>query len=276
MNPNPDVGNALERYRLAPGTEPDFAAVDNEGTHGLESKEAGYRALEEEKDRLRLLQRMLYARRERSVLLVFQALDAGGKDSAVRRILGGLNPRGLDVTSFKAPTRTELAHDFLWRVHRAAPPTGHIGVFNRSHYEDVLIACVDQLAPPEVIDARYGHINAFEKLLADAGTRIVKVYLHITKEEQKKRFEKRLRRPDKHWKFDPADLDKRRQWNDYLAAFHEALRRCSTPHAPWYIVPGNRKWVRDVIVARILRSEMEAMDLSFPPGPENLDSYEIE
>ncbi len=266
----------LERFRVPPGNEPDLDAVDNEGTYGLESKKDGYAALEEEKERLRLLQRMLYARRGKAVLIVFQALDAGGKDSAVRRILGGLNPRGLDVTSFKAPTRTELAHDFLWRVHRAAPPKGHIGVFNRSHYEDVLIARVDGLAPPEVIEERYDHINAFEKLLHDSGTTILKFYLHITKEEQKARFEKRLRRPDKHWKFDPADLQKRKQWAAYIEAFRIALRRCSLPRAPWFVIPGNRKWVRDVIVARILRIGMEAMDLSFPPGPENPEQYEID
>jgi len=176
----------------------------------------------------------------------------------------GVNPQGVKVTSFKAPTLEELSHDFLWRIHKAAPARGMIGVFNRSHYEDVLVVRVRNIVSKSVWEPRFEHINNFEKLLTDANTAIIKIYLHISKDEQKERFEARLERPEKNWKFNPGDLDDRNLWNDYRAAFEDVFARCSTSYAPWYVVPANRKWYRNVVIAQILINTLEAMELSYP------------
>ena len=211
------------------------------------------------------LQERLYAEGEQALLLVLQAMDAGGKDSTIRKVLSGLNPQGVRVWSFKAPTPVERSHDFLWRVHRRVPRAGYINVFNRSHYEDVLIVRVKNLAPAEVVERRYEHIAAFERMLADEGTRVVKVMLHISPEYQLKRFRRRLKRPDKHWKFNPDDLAERARWDDYMRAFEIALERTSTDRAPWYVVPAEERWFRDLVVSQLLRETLEAMDPQYPP-----------
>ena len=253
----------LDRYRIAPGAPVRLAerATDDDG--GLTKDEARDR-LDANVDRARDLQEALYAEGEQAVLFVFQAMDAGGKDSTTEKVFGPMNPQGVRVASFKAPTALELSHDFLWRVHAKAPEKGMIRVFNRSHYEDVLIVRVHGWAEPDVIERRYAHIRNFEALLADAGTRVVKVMLNISKDYQLERFKRRLRRPDKHWKFNPGDLDERELWEDYMRAFEIALERTSTEAAPWYVVPAETRWYRDLVVSQILVDTLEAMDPQYP------------
>jgi PPK2 family polyphosphate:nucleotide phosphotransferase len=210
------------------------------------------------------LQEVLYAESKQAVLAVFQAMDTGGKDSTIRQVFGPLNPQGVRVSSFKAPTDLELSHDFLWRIHRECPGHGMMRVFNRSHYEDVLIVKVKGWAKPKVIRQRYEQINAFEQLLSETGTNLVKFYLHISKDYQKQRLQRRLDRPDKHWKFNPADLKERALWDDYRKAYETAMRRCSTDHAPWYIIPAERRWYRSLVVTQVMVELMESMKLRYP------------
>ncbi len=241
-----------------------LSRFDPDDTFGLKDKESAKAELTRLHTRLDELQEMLFAEEKHSVLVVLQAMDAGGKDSTIRRVLGPLNPQGVKVIPFRAPTKEDLAHDFLWRIHKATPAKGMMHVFNRSHYEDVLIVKVHGWAPKKVIARRYEQINAFEKLLADSGTTIVKFYLNISKAEQQERFQERLDRPDKHWKFNPDDLKERELWDDYMDAFETALKKCSKPQAPWYVIPSNRKWSRDVIIARILIKTLERLKLQYP------------
>jgi PPK2 family polyphosphate:nucleotide phosphotransferase len=207
------------------------------------------------------------------LLVVLQAMDSGGKDGTIRRVFEGVNPQGVRVANFKAPTSSELAHDYLWRVHQKVPATGEIVIFNRSHYEDVLVVRVMGLVPEDRWQRRYDHINAFEKILADEGTTILKFYLHISKEEQAERFQARLDNPKKRWKFNAADLDHRRRWGDYMAAFEAVLSRTSAAHAPWFVVPANHKWYRDLVIAETLVDTLEGLDLRYPspePGIEEI------
>lgn len=210
------------------------------------------------------LQQKLYGEAKQSLLIVFQAMDTGGKDGATKRLLEGLNPAGIVVTSFKAPTPIELAHDFLWRIHAAAPADGHIGVWNRSHYEDVLIARVHNLVPEKKWRGRYQQINDFEEMLVESGTTILKFYLHISKDEQKARLQARLDDPAKHWKFSTGDLAERKFWDDYQSAYEDALNECSTDAAPWHIIPADSKWARDIAVAERVNATMEKMNPKFP------------
>ena len=254
----------LNRYRVSPDSEFALTSIAPDDSQGLEDKDAAKAALKANRKQMAELQEKLYAEGKQALLLVLQAMDTGGKDSTIRHVTEGLNPQGCSVASFKAPTDLELAHDFLWRVHQQAPPKGHIRIFNRSHYEDVLIVKVHGWAPPEVIEQRYAHINAFERLLSDAGTRIIKVMLYISEDYQLERLRRRLRRPDKHWKFNPGDLDERAHWDAYMAAYEAALRRCSTQHAPWYVVPAERRWFRDLVVSSLLLNALETMDPQYP------------
>lgn len=210
------------------------------------------------------LQQRLFAESKQALLLVLQGMDTSGKDNAVRRVIAPFNPMACRVTNFKSPSHAEQARDFLWRVHSHAPRKGSIGVFNRSHYEDVLIARVHGLASLDLIEKRYGHINDFERMLSDHGTRIVKVMLHISKDYQLKRLQRRLRRKDKHWKFLPDDLRDRERWDDYMEAYNLALQRCSTPYAPWYVIPAENRWLRNLIISRLLLDALEDMDPRFP------------
>ena len=207
----------------------------------------------------------LFAESRRSVVLVLQGIDTSGKDGTIRMVASGVSPQCLDVASFKAPSAEELAHDFLWRVHARIPAHGRIGIFNRSHYEDVIVVRVRKLVPEQVWRARYAPINAFEKLLTDAGVTFVKCFLHIGREEQRKRLVDRLEDPTKQWKLGPADLDDRLLWDDFQAAYEDAITACNMPEAPWHIVPANRKWYRNLVVARLLRQALERLDPRFPP-----------
>jgi len=254
---------------VEPGTRFDLGAVDTGADGGLD-KDWAKNALAKERERIVALQERLYAERARSLLLVFQAIDTGGKDGTIRSVLKGVNPQGCTVTSFKVPSSDELEHDFLWRYHARTPPRGLIGVFNRSHYEDVLVVRVKGLVPDAVWQSRYGRINDFERLLTESGTTILKFFLHISKAEQKKRLEARIADPEKHWKFDPADLVERKFWDAYQQAFADALTRCSTPSAPWLVVPADHKWFRNYVIARTVADTLEAMDPRFPEAPKGI------
>jgi len=259
---------------VEPGIRFALASVDADATGGLDKAEAKA-ALADERERIKALQEKLYAEHARSLLVVFQAIDTGGKDGTIRSVLEGVNPQGCRVWSFKVPSAEELDQDFLWRYHARAPGRGLIGVFNRSHYEDVLVVRVKGLVPEETWRERYGLINDFERLLTLSGTTILKFFLHISKDEQKERLEARLEDPDKHWKFDPADLTERKSWDAYRTAFDDALSRCSTPYAPWHVVPANRKWARNLMVARTIADTLEAMDPRFPPAREGLAGLKV-
>ncbi|GJE60564.1 polyphosphate kinase 2 family protein [Methylobacterium trifolii] len=254
---------------VPPGEPFDLAGVDADADGGLD-KDWAKEALREQRARIETLQERLYAERRRSLLLVFQAIDTGGKDGTIRAVLQGVNPQGCTVASFKVPSTEEMDHDFLWRYHQRTPGRGMIGVFNRSHYEDVLVVRVKGLVPDAVWQSRYGLINDFERLLAVSGTTVLKFFLHISKDEQKARLQARLDDPEKHWKFDPADLVERKSWDAYQAAFGDALTRCSTPHAPWLVVPANRKWFRNLVIARTIADTLEAMDPQFPEAPKGI------
>ncbi len=221
------------------------------------------------------LQPKLYAEGKQKLLIVFQAMDAGGKDGTIRSITKGVNPQGVNVVSFKAPSKRELAHDFLWRVHHEVPGAGHITIFNRSHYEDVLVVRVENLAPQQVWEQRYDQINQFEKYLTDTGTRIVKFYLHIDKDEQRQRFQERLDAPEKHWKFSKLDLEKRKHWDQYMDAFDAVLERCNTKHAPWYVIPANQNWYRDLAVSRVIVQTLREMDCQYPEPEAGLENVVI-
>lgn len=221
------------------------------------------------------LQERLYAGAEKSVLIVFQAMDTGGKDGAISHLFTGVNPQGCQVTSFKQPTILELAHDFLWRIHNATPPKGIIGIFNRSQYESVLVERVHNLVPKEVWSKRYDRINEFERLLADEGTIILKFFLHISLDEQKQRLQARLDDTEKTWKFDPNDLQERKLWDEYQKAYEDAVEKCSTESAPWYVVPSDHKWFRDWVIGDILVRTLEAAHLKYPKPAAGLDKIVI-
>ena len=263
------------RLRVRPGTEVDLDERDTDQTFGWD-KDAAKHELELVKQKIDVLQARLYAEGSRSVLLVLQARDAAGKDGTIRAILSGLNPAGVAVTSFKVPGGPESQHDYLWRVHAAAPAKGHIGVFNRSHYEDVLVVRVAGLAPKKVWSRRYRHINEFERMLSDEGTSIVKCFLHVSKDTQRERFQDRIDDPEKHWKFRSGDLDDRARWPKFTAAYEEALAATSTAWAPWYVVPADRNWVRNLAVAELLLGALERMDPQLPAPEPGLEHVTVE
>jgi PPK2 family polyphosphate:nucleotide phosphotransferase len=221
--------------------------------------------------RLTGLQERLYANATRSLLIVLQGMDTSGKDGTIRNVMSGVNPQGCNVVAFKAPSKDELAHDFLWRVHREAPPKGHIGIFNRSHYEDVLITRVHGWVSDAIVKRRFDQIKEFEELLHENGTVILKFFLHISKAEQKERLEARIADPEKRWKWNSGDLEERKLWDGYMQAFEDVISATSTQHAPWYIVPANRKWYRNLVVAERVVEALEGLKLKTPPGPEGVD-----
>lgn len=210
------------------------------------------------------LQELLYAEKKRSLLIIFQAMDAGGKDGTIKHVMRGLNPQSCTVYSFKAPTDEEKAHDFLWRVHKQVPAHGMIGIFNRSHYEEVLITRVHKWIDDDTAKHRFKRINEFEELLSENNVTILKFFLHISKDEQRKRLQERLDDKEKHWKFDPADIKERALWHDYQKAYEDVFNHCSTKHAPWYIIPSNKKWFRNLAVAKIIVQRMEELDMKYP------------
>ena len=264
------------QFRVPPGAKVSLDDHDPDSKVGFEAgKEAGKRALPALNDELSALQKRLWAESKQKLLLVLQATDTGGKDGTIRHVFSGVNPQGVNVHPFGKPTEEELSHDYLWRIHQHTPANGRIAVFNRSHYEDVLVVRVRDLVPREQWERRYGHINEFERMLADEGTRIVKVYLNISKQEQKERLEARLDDPDKSWKFNRADLDDRALWGDFREAYEAMLSLTSTAHAPWYVVPANRKWYRNLVVSQILIDTLNEMDPQYPDPEEDLDGVVV-
>ncbi|MDX1400747.1 MAG: polyphosphate kinase 2 family protein [Kiloniellales bacterium] len=242
----------------------DLSEIDPRDKSYFESREEAEASLVEDTQAINLLQDRLFAEAKQALLLVLQATDAAGKDGTIRKVFGPVDPLGLRAYSFKKPTPAELAHDFLWRVHQKAPAKGEIAIFNRSHYEDVLVVRVRRLQSEEVVAARYDQINDFERLLSFYGTRIIKVYLHVSKEEQRERLQERVDIPEKRWKFNPGDLEERKLWDDYQQAFETALTKCSTAFAPWYVIPADRNWYRNALVARLVRLTLEDMNPEYP------------
>jgi PPK2 family polyphosphate:nucleotide phosphotransferase len=268
------ASHLLTRLRVPPGKPVDLDSRDTDETFGWE-KEAAKAELESVKRRLDALQARLYAEESRSVLLVLQAQDAAGKDGTIRSILSGLNPAGVIVTSFKAPGGHELQHDYLWRVHQQCPARGEIGVFNRSHYEDVLVVRVHGLVPKKMWSKRYRHINEFERMLVDEGTSIVKCFLHVSKDEQGKRLQERIDNPEKRWKFRAGDLEDRAMWPAFQAAYAEAISTTSTSWAPWHIIPSDRNWVRNLAVAKLLLEALEQLDPRLPPAEAGFEQITV-
>ena len=250
----------MERYRIKPGDWLDLKKYDPEETSAFDGKkEDGLARLQELSAKLEQLQEVLYAEHKKRVLIVFQAMDTGGKDGTIRTVFDGVNPQGVRVASFKVPTAEELDHDYLWRVHKMVPAKGEMVIFNRSHYEDVLVVRVHKMVSPQLCKDRYKQIADFEKLLADNGTTILKFFLNINMAEQKQRLQERLDDPAKTWKFNPGDLAERKLWPDYVKAYEDALEKTSTEKAPWYIVPANRKWYRDLAVSSILVKTLQEL-----------------
>jgi PPK2 family polyphosphate:nucleotide phosphotransferase len=264
-----------DRYRVRPGTKARLRDWDP-GEDGELAKEEARTTSGALNDELSRLQELLYADGRHRMLIILQAIDAGGKDGTIRSVFTGVNPQGVTVTSFKAPTGEELAHDYLWRVHKHTPPRGQIGIFNRSHYEDVLIVRVHDLVPKSVWMKRYEHIRAFEQMLSDEGVTILKFFLHISKDEQRKRQQARIDDPTKRWKFAPADLEERKHWDSYAKAFEAMLSETSADHAPWYVVPANHKWYRDLVVSHVLVDTLTRLELRYPEPPPGLEGLIVE
>lgn len=269
--PKPDY----PRYRVKPGEPISLADIDPDTTEHYRRKDDVEKELKKQCDRLQELQERLYAENQRSLLVVLQAMDTGGKDGTIRHVFSGINPQGCRVWSFKTPSAEEASHDFLWRYHQRTPQRGMITIFNRSHYEDVLIVRVKNLVSEEIWRKRYHVINEFESMLTLSNITVIKFFLHISKDEQKERLESRLKDPDKHWKFSKNDIKERLLWDDYQVAFEDAINNCSTQHAPWYVVPANKKWYRNLIVARTIADTLEAMNPQYPPAEEGLEGIVI-
>jgi PPK2 family polyphosphate:nucleotide phosphotransferase len=264
----PRSAGFADALRIRPGTRVRLGRRDPGATHGLD-KPSALEATRKELDRLRELQDRLWAEGKRAVLVVLQGIDSAGKDGVISRVMTAFNPQGCPVTAFKVPSAEELAHDYLWRVHRQVPRKGEVGIFNRSHYEDVLVVRVHGFVPKRVWSKRYDQINEFERMLTENGTTVVKFFLSIDRDEQRERFQARYDDPTKRWKFSMGDLEERKLWDDYQAAFDEALTRTSTAWAPWYVIPANRKWFRDLAVATILADTIAGLKPAYPV-PEDL------
>ena len=257
-----------DELRVQPGDHPHLSNRDPGNRLGLDKHE-GHDRTEKLRERIELLQQRLYAEGKRSLLLVLQGLDGAGKDGVIRSVFTGVSPQGVEVHPFRAPSASELAHDYLWRVHAVTPERGQIGVFNRSHYEDVVTVDILGLVPKDVLRNRPRHIREWERMLADEGTSIVKVFLHVSREEQGTRLQARIEDPEKRWKFQAADLEVRKRYDDYMAAYEEAIAETSTEWAPWYVVPADHNWVKALAVATLLVDELERMDPQLPePDPE--------
>ena len=253
----------LSRFLVKPGVKINLKKIDTDYNGNLQKEKS---RIELDKLHLKMsnLQYKLHAEKKQSLLIVLQAMDAGGKDGTIRDVMHGFNPQGCKVTSYRSPNSEEINHDFLWRIHKSIPAKGEIGIFNRSHYGDVLIVRVHNMVPARQWSKRYEHINNFEKMLMDEGVKILKFYLHISKEEQKKRLEKRLTNPMKHWKIDEADFEERKHWNKYMNAYQDILEKCSTQWSPWHIIPSDKKWYRNLVIAQIITKTLEKMNPKLP------------
>lgn len=271
MRANVTSSVVLDALRIAPKRRSDLADRDTVAVPHVDlSKKDAPKALAERTERIAVLQQRLYAEDRRALLVVLQGMDTSGKDGAVKNVFGAMTPMGLEVVPFKAPVGEELEHDYLWRVHHVLPSHGHIGVFNRSHYEDVVAARVRGIVPMKQVRLRYRHIVDFERMLDDEGTRVVKIFLHISLDEQKERLQARLDDPEKRWKFRMGDLDDRARWDDFQRAYDDAIEATSTERAPWYVVPADKKWLRDVVVAEIVEHVLNDMDPHLPPDDPQL------
>ena len=265
----------VKRFRVKPGKKVKLSDWDPDDTAHVPDKESAAEVTEKNLQKLKELQYLLYAENKRSLLVILQAMDAGGKDGAVRHVMGPLNPQSCRVTSFKAPCGEELAHDFLWRIHNVTPRRGEIRIFNRSHYEDVLIVRVHDLVSKSVWSQRYDQINDFEKMLVENDTHILKFYLHISKDEQLERLKARLEDSTKHWKINPDDFAEREHWSDYVDAYEAALSKCSTSYAPWFVIPANKKWFRNVAISQILVDTLSSLKMKFPEPSCDLSAIEV-
>ncbi len=266
----------MKIFRAKPGSKIKLADLDPDGGPELASdKETGLQQLETIRADISRLQRMLYAEHRHRLLIILQGLDGSGKDGTVRNVFSSLDPHGLRVVSFKGPTTLDLDHDYLWRIHREVPAKGEIVVFNRSHYEDLIAVSVKGLAPKSVWEKRFDHIVNFERILTDEGTTILKFFLHISREEQRRRLQARLENPEKHWKFHPDDIADRKLWPAFIEACEETIQRTSTENAPWHIIPANRKWYRNIAIATTVRETLARLELKFPPPAWNLNGVEI-
>ena len=264
----------FERYRVEPGAKFRLSRKDPDDKAGME-KEEGLKELEKIRDRLDPLQELLYAEHKHRVLIVLQGMDTSGKDGTIRKVFEGVNPEGVEVAHFGPPTQEETDRGFLWREHLRVPKTGEIAIFNRSYYEGVLVVRVHRLAPPDVWKKRFDEINDFERMLTQEGTTILKFYLNISGDEQKKRFEERLKDPTKHWKFSTNDLPEREYWDQYMAAYEDAIEKTSTPHAPWYVVPSNHRWLRDLVVCSVIEQTLTGLKMEYPKLPKADKSLKV-
>jgi PPK2 family polyphosphate:nucleotide phosphotransferase len=274
------IGEPRVDYRrqfiVEPGAGFTLADRDPAFTGDYTKKGEAREDLEKNVKRLAELQHLLYAEDKHALLIVLQAMDAGGKDGTVRHVMSGVNPQGCRVTSFKVPSAEEADHDYLWRIHKAVPAKGEIGIFNRSHYEDIVAVRVRKLQPESVWSQRYDQINAFERLLAGNGATILKFFLHISRDEQKERLLARVEDPAKQWKVNPGDWEDRRLWDEFMAAYESVLARCSTGHAPWYVIPADHKWFRNLAVSRIILDTLEGMDMQFPACRYDLSQIDLQ
>ena len=255
----------LSSLRVNSGSGFKLSRLDPADTHGI-SKSHAEKQIPKHVDKLAHLHDLLYAEHKRALLIVLQGMDASGKDGTIKHVMSGVNPQGCSVTSFKQPSTAELDHDYLWRIHAAVPPKGAIGIFNRSHYEDVLVARVHKLVPPSVWKKRYEQINSFEEMLFENNVHILKFFLHMSSKEQKKRFEERVEDRRKNWKFSPSDYKEREHWDEYQTAYEDAIARCSTKHAPWYVVPSDHKWFRNFAIGDVIVRALEGFDMRYPEG----------
>jgi PPK2 family polyphosphate:nucleotide phosphotransferase len=263
------------KLRIEPGDKVRLAGHDPGATPGYRSKRSAQRTLERNLERLRELQYLMYAENKHALLVVLQGVDAAGKDGTIRHVMSGLNPQGVNVMPFKTPSAEEIDHDYLWRIHRAVPPRGDIGIFNRSHYEDILIVRVHGLVERSVWSRRFDQINAFEKLLVENGVGVLKFFLHISSDEQKDRIQERIDDPTRRWKLSPADFTERRFFGAYQDAYEDVLSRCSTPWAPWYIIPANHKWYRNLAVSQVIVDTLASLKMKFPPATIDLKKYKL-
>jgi PPK2 family polyphosphate:nucleotide phosphotransferase len=262
-------------YLASPNRKIKLSDFKTDDTGPFKDKDDAQDVIAKNIEKLISLQQVLYAESKHAVLVVLQAMDTAGKDGAIKHVFSSVNPQGCSVTSFKAPSTLERAHDFLWRIHAAVPARGMIGIFNRSHYESVLVERVKELVPKDVWAGRYEQINAFEKMLADEGTTIIKFFLHISKDEQKSRLQARLDDPKKNWKFNPGDLADRKLWDQYMDAYEDVLRKCSTRDAPWFVVPADRKWFRNWVISDTLVRTLQKLHPKYPDPVDGIEKVQI-
>lgn len=267
----------MKRYIVKPRSQIDLSTIDTRDKSAFSGKKKDARKrLNQLNVELEALQELLYAEHKHKILIILQAMDTGGKDGTIRHVFEGVNPQGVRVVSFKVPTPDELDHDYLWRVHKHTPKKGEVVIFNRSHYEDVLVVRVHHLVPEEVWSKRYQQINDFEHMLAEEGTTVLKFFLYISQEEQKDRLQARLDEPTKHWKFSSADVKERKLWPQYMQAYQDVLNQTSTEWAPWHVIPADRKWYRNLVIASFIVETLQGLKMKYPPGEADLDKVVIE